>query len=83
VGINAARSWLTGHFPEWWPIILGGLFVTVVLLLPNGIIGLPRQCLNGLRRLRRRSAERNRSASRPQVRAERQDLNPTTTRSPL
>jgi urea transport system permease protein len=83
VGINAARSWLTGHFPEWWPIILGGMFVLVVLLLPNGIIGLPQQCLNGLRRLRRRSAERSRSASRPQVRGERENLNPTTTRSPL
>jgi urea transport system permease protein len=83
VGINAARSWLTGHFPEWWPIILGGLFVSVVLLLPNGIIGLPRQCLNGLRRWRRRSAERSRSAARPRVRAKRENLNPTTTRSPL
>jgi urea transport system permease protein len=83
VGINAARSWLTGHFPEWWPIILGGLFVSVVLLLPNGIIGLPRQGLNGLRRLRRRSAERSRSAARLRVRTERETLNPTTTRSPL
>ena len=83
VGINAARSWLTGHFPEWWPIILGGLFVLVVLLLPNGIIGLPRQCLNGLRRWRRHAAERSRSAARPRVRAERENLNPTTTRSPL
>jgi urea transport system permease protein len=83
VGINAARSWLTGHFPEWWPLILGGLFVSVVLLLPNGIIGLPRQGLNGLRRLRRRSAERSRSAARLRVRTERETLNPTTTRSPL
>jgi urea transport system permease protein len=83
VGINAARSWLTGHFPEWWPIILGGLFVSVVLLLPNGIIGLPRQCLNGLRRWRRRSAKRSRSAVRPRVRTKRENLNPTTTRSPL
>jgi urea transport system permease protein len=83
VGINAARSWLAGHVPEGWPIILGGMFVLVVLLLPNGIIGLPQQCLNGLRRLRRRSAERSRSASRPQVRGERENLNPTTTRSPL
>lgn len=83
VGINAARSWLTGHFPEWWPIILGGLFVSVVLLLPNGIIGLPRQCRNGLRRLRRHSAERSRSAARPRVRTKRENLNPTTTRSPL
>ena len=51
VGINAARSYLTARFPEWWPIILGGLFVTVVLLLPNGVVGLPRQCMAGVRRL--------------------------------
>jgi urea transport system permease protein len=54
VGINAARSVLTAEFPEWWPIILGGLFVVVVLFLPQGIVGLPRQCLNGVRRLRAR-----------------------------
>ncbi|MEE8291310.1 MAG: urea ABC transporter permease subunit UrtC, partial [Candidatus Tectomicrobia bacterium] len=52
VGINAARSLLTAHFPEWWPIILGSLFVTVVLFLPHGVVGLPRQCLQGLRWLR-------------------------------
>jgi len=51
VGINAARSFLTAHFPEWWPIILGALFVTVVLLLPNGVAGFPRQCMAGWRRL--------------------------------
>lgn len=54
VGINAARSVLTAEFPEWWPIILGGVFVVVVLFLPQGIVGLPRQCLNGVRRLRAR-----------------------------
>ncbi len=52
VGINAARSVLTAQFPEWWPIILGGLFVAVVLLLPHGIVGLPQQCLQSLRRMR-------------------------------
>jgi urea transport system permease protein len=54
VGINAARSILTARFPEWWPIILGGLFVGVVLLFPDGVIGIPRQCRQGGRRLRRR-----------------------------
>jgi urea transport system permease protein len=54
VGINAARSVLTAQFPAWWPIILGGLFIVVVLLLPNGIVGLPQQCWRGWQRLRRR-----------------------------
>ena len=72
VGINAARSVLTAEFPEWWPIILGGLFVLVVLLLPNGIVGLPRQLWQGLQRLRRPSpsalpAARQRVIERPSV----------------
>jgi len=78
VGINAARSVLTAQFPEWWPIILGGLFVIVVLLLPSGIVGLPRQLWHGLRRLRSRS---NSSApSLPQARqrvVERHRVNPS------
>ena len=56
VGINAARSVLTARFPEWWPVILGGLFVAVVLFFPDGIVGIPGQCRRGLRRLRVRLA---------------------------
>lgn len=70
VGINAARSQLTAQFPEWWPIILGSLFVAVVLFFPDGVIGIPRQCRRGLQRLRTRrrraqtppAAERQRSS---------------------
>lgn len=54
VGINAARSVLTARFPEWWPVILGGLFVAVVLFFPDGIVGIPNQCRQGIRRLRAR-----------------------------
>ena len=56
VGINAARSVLTTRFPEWWPVILGGLFVAVVLFFPDGIVGIPSQCRRGIRRLRARLA---------------------------
>jgi urea transport system permease protein len=52
IGINAARSVLTARYPEWWPIILGGLFVGVVILSPNGLAGLPRQLQHLGRRLR-------------------------------
>ena len=79
VGINAARSVLTAQFPEWWPIILGGLFVIVVLLLPNGIVGLPRQLWHGLRRLRSRSSTS--AQPLPQTRqrvVERHRVNPST-----
>jgi urea transport system permease protein len=54
VGINAARSVLTARYPEWWPIILGGLFVGVVILFPDGLAGLPRQLQRFGRRLRLR-----------------------------
>jgi urea transport system permease protein len=56
VGINAARSVLTARYPEWWPIILGGLFVGVVILFPGGLAGLPRQLWRAGRRLRLRLA---------------------------
>jgi urea transport system permease protein len=79
VGINAARSVLTAEFPEWWPIILGGLFVLVVLLLPNGIVGLPRQLWHGMRRWRSRPSDSATSTSlaRQSV-VKRQSVNPST-----
>jgi len=40
VGVNLARSVLTNHFPDLWPFFLGGLFVAVVLLFPDGLVGL-------------------------------------------
>jgi urea transport system permease protein len=43
IGVNAARSLLTAQYPEWWPVILGGLFVGVVIAFPDGLVGLPRQ----------------------------------------
>lgn len=54
IGVNAARSVLTARYPEWWPIILGGLFVGVVILFPDGFAGLPRQLWHKGRRLRLR-----------------------------
>jgi urea transport system permease protein len=52
VGINAARSLLTASYPEWWPIILGGLFVGVVILFPDGLVGIPNQLRRRVRRAR-------------------------------
>lgn len=42
VGVNLGRSILTNHFPELWPFFLGGLFVVVVLLFPDGVMGITR-----------------------------------------
>jgi urea transport system permease protein len=39
ISINWLRSVLTATYPTLWPIILGGLFVGVVLLVPQGLVG--------------------------------------------
>ncbi len=43
VGVNLGRSILTNHFPELWPFFLGGLFVVVVLLFPDGVMGIAKK----------------------------------------
>ncbi len=40
VGVNLARSILTNYSPELWPFVLGALFVAVVLMFPDGLVGL-------------------------------------------
>ncbi|NBC31087.1 MAG: urea ABC transporter permease subunit UrtC [Alphaproteobacteria bacterium] len=45
VSVNAAESYFTGFAPDLWLFVLGGLFITVTLFLPQGILGL----LRGLR----------------------------------
>ncbi|MGC4066262.1 MAG: urea ABC transporter permease subunit UrtC [Polyangiaceae bacterium] len=40
LSVNAAKSYFTAAAPELWLFILGGMFVLVTLLLPNGLIGL-------------------------------------------
>jgi urea transport system permease protein len=32
-------SWLSTKFADWWLIILGSLFVFVILLMPDGLVG--------------------------------------------
>jgi urea transport system permease protein len=49
VGVNWARSILTTSFPDLWPFFLGGLFVAVVLIFPEGFIGLFRKMHAGWR----------------------------------
>jgi urea transport system permease protein len=43
VAVNYGRSVLTNYFPEAWPFILGGLFVVVVTLFPDGLVGIMRK----------------------------------------
>jgi urea transport system permease protein len=47
VVVNFGRSVLTNYFPEAWPFILGGLFVVVVTMFPDGLIGIIRKFFAG------------------------------------
>jgi urea transport system permease protein len=38
--VNAAKSWFTMSFPEYWLYLLGLIFVLVTLFLPQGVMGL-------------------------------------------
>jgi urea transport system permease protein len=53
IGVNWVRSMLTTQYPDLWPFFLGGLFVGVVLLLPDGCIGLIQRVWANLRRCSR------------------------------
>ncbi|MDZ4732783.1 MAG: urea ABC transporter permease subunit UrtC [Nitrospirota bacterium] len=57
VVVNYGRSILTNYFPELWPFIVGGLFVLVVLLFPDGLVGIIRS-LKTLLRSRETGAEK-------------------------
>ncbi|WP_067068982.1 urea ABC transporter permease subunit UrtC [Roseateles chitosanitabidus] len=43
--VNGAKSWLTQVAPEYWLYLLGGLFVSVTLFMPDGIAGLVKRKL--------------------------------------
>lgn len=45
--VNFGRSVLTNYFPEAWPFILGGLFVVVVTMFPDGLVGIIRKFFAG------------------------------------
>lgn len=46
VTVNALKSYATRAFAEQWLYLLGGMFIIVVLLMPDGLIGLPGQLRN-------------------------------------
>jgi len=41
--VNLAKTWFTVSFPEYWPFVLGFLFIAVTLFMPQGIVGLARR----------------------------------------
>jgi urea ABC transporter permease protein UrtC len=53
--VNAVKSWASsGATADFWPLILGGAFVLVVLFMPKGIVGLPAQIQGLIGKLKRK-----------------------------
>lgn len=46
--VNLLKSYTTQAFPDYWLIIMGGLFVFVVLLMPDGLVGVFKQAKSWL-----------------------------------
>lgn len=56
ISVNALKSWAsTGATADFWPLILGGSFVLVVLFMPKGIVGLPAQIQKGISRFKKKN----------------------------
>ena len=44
ISVNVLKSWASsGATADFWPLMLGGAFVLVVLFMPKGIMGIPDQ----------------------------------------
>ena len=51
-GVNALKSWATRAYPDLWLIFLGVLFVLVTVFMPRGLVGLPDQIRDLMKRFR-------------------------------
>jgi urea transport system permease protein len=56
VGINWIQSWLTTSYPDVWLLFLGALFMSVVLFIPDGVVGLAARVAGGVQGLAARRA---------------------------
>ena len=59
--VSMLKSYATRAFPDSWLIILGAIFVLVVLFMPNGLVGLPKQLAPWFNRIRGKNAQVNTS----------------------
>jgi urea transport system permease protein len=51
--VNLAYNFLTNQWPESWPFVQGALFIAVVLVIPDGLISVPRRILSWMKSHRR------------------------------
>jgi urea transport system permease protein len=49
LGVNLAYNFLTNKWPESWPFVQGALFIAVVLVIPDGLISIPRRIVRFVR----------------------------------
>lgn len=52
-GVNALKSWATRAYPDLWLIFLGVLFVLVTVFMPRGLVGIPDQVRDLIKRFKR------------------------------
>jgi urea transport system permease protein len=50
IGVNWIQSWLTTSYPDVWLLFLGALFMSVVLFIPEGVVGALARFAQRLRR---------------------------------
>ena len=50
IGVNWMQSWLTTSYPDLWLLFLGALFMSVVLFIPDGVVGALARLAQRLRR---------------------------------
>lgn len=72
--VNFAKSLLSEKFPDFWLFFQGGLFLLIVLALPDGVIGLLRSKFPTLLNRRRPLATYPSLETDPEVQHERQHL---------
>lgn len=60
--VNYGKSVFSEHFPELWLYLMGGLFIAVVMLFPNGLAGLYDSHVKPWLAKRRAVAQRHKSA---------------------
>ncbi len=54
LGVGAAKTYFSENFLEYWPYVIGGLFILIVMLLPAGLAGAVQRWAPALNRRRAR-----------------------------
>jgi urea transport system permease protein len=66
ISVNALKSWASvGATADFWPLMLGGAFVLVVLFMPKGMVGLPAQIQGYITRVSRNKSAAESPSSEP------------------